>query len=101
MEEINLEEPGDITEQRYLELAQQFQEQYNNKEQALREMEEKLASALKGIAVGYATLRLLDDFMDHMELEGPTHLVKKIIEMGREQCSMSLQEASGISQSEP
>jgi len=101
MEEINLENQDNITEQRYLELAQQFQEQYNIKERALKEMEDKLAAALKGIAVGYATLRLLDDFMDHIELEGPTHLVKKIVEMGREQCSMSLQEAAGISQNEP
>jgi len=101
MEEINLENPENMTEQRYLELAQQFQEQYNNKEQALKDMEEKLAGALKGIAVGYATLRLLDDYMDHIELEGPTHLIKKIIEMGREQCSMSLQDAAGISQNEP
>ena len=101
MEEINLENPDNITEQKYLELAQQFQEQFNIKDQSLRDVEAKFLVALKGLAVGYATLRLVDDYMDNMVLEGPTHLVKKIIEMGREQCSMSLQEASGISQNEP
>ena len=69
MEEINLENPENITEQRYLELAQQFQEQFNIKDQSLRDSEAKFLVALKGLAVGYATLRLVDDYMDNMVLE--------------------------------
>lgn len=101
MEEINLENPENITEQRYLELAQQFQEQFNIKDQSLRDVEAKFLVALKGLVVGYATLRLVDDYMDNMVLEGPTHLVKKMVEMGREQTSASLEDAVGATQNEP
>ena len=61
MEDINIELHENITEQKYLELAQQFQEQFNIKDQILKETEAKFLIAFKGLAVGYATLRLLDD----------------------------------------
>jgi hypothetical protein len=81
-----------LTEGKYLELAQEFQEQFNKKELILEKTQELLLHLLKGLIVGYSVLRMLDNYTDQMELEGPMLLVKKMIEMGRSELSDVVEE---------
>lgn len=91
-----------LTEGKYLELAQEFQEQFNKKELILEKTQELLLHLLKGLIVGYSVLRMLDNYTDQMELEGPMLLVKKMIEMGRSELSDVVEEwVEMSSQNEP
>ena len=91
-----------LTEGKYLELAQEFQEQFNKKELILEKTQELLLHLLKGLIVGYSVLRMLDNYTDQMELEGPMLLVKKMIEMGRSELSDVVEEWVEMSrQNEP
>lgn len=91
-----------LTEGKYLELAQEFQEQFNKKELVLEKTQELLLHLLKGLIVGYSVLRMLDNYTDQMELEGPMLLVKKMIEMGRSELSDVVEEwVEMSSQNEP
>ncbi len=97
MEQINSPEP--LTEQRYLELAQQFQEQFNKKQEQLDKSRELLVMLFKGLITAYGCLRMMDNYTDQMELEGPMLLVKKFIEMGRSELSEVIEE--WFNQNEP
>ena len=93
---------NEITEQRLLEMSEDFMEQFGAKDRELDECREKLALACKGVAVGYSTLRTLDNYISQMDLEGPLLIVKKIIELTRADVSDILEELTGSSnQNEP
>ena len=88
---------NDITEQRLLEMSADFMEQFGAKDRELEECREKLALACKGTAVGYSTLRLLDNYVSQMDLEGPLLLIKKIIELARADISDILEDITNSS----
>ena len=100
MEEVNLEnseEEGEImTEQRYRELADQFLATFKSKDKQYREALEKFSMVFKALATTYGILRLIDNYMEQMVLEGPDHLVKQLVEMGRSQASEVIEETIGI-----
>ena len=83
---------NDITEQRLLEMSADFMEQFGAKDRELEECRERLALACKGVAVGYSTLRTLDNYVSQIDLEGPLLLIKKIIELSRADISDILEE---------
>ena len=92
---------NEITEQRLLEMSADFMEQFGAKDRELDECKEKLALACKGVAVGYSTLRTLDNYVEQMDLEGPLLLIKKLIELTRADISDILEELVDANQNEP
>jgi len=79
-----------MTEQAYKCLADEFQEQFNNKQEELNKCREKLLITSKGVMVAYSVIRLLDNYLERIETDKEDDImnwVKSTIEISREELS--------------
>ena len=84
-----------MTEQAYKCLADEFQEQFNNKDRQLTECKEKLLMTSKGVMVAYSVFRLLDNYLTRIETDKEDDILdwlKSTIEIGREELSNVVEE---------
>ena len=84
-----------MTEQAYKLLADEFQEQFNNKDRQLTECKEQLLMTSKGVMVAYSVFRLLDNYLSRIETDKEDDVlewIKSTIEMGREELSNVVEE---------
>lgn len=86
---------SNLTEQAYKMLADDFQEQFNNKERELEKCKEKLLKTSKGLVVAYSILRILDNYIENIEIDKEDDIfnwIKSTIEIGREELSREVEE---------
>ena len=86
---------SNLTEQAYKMLADDFQEQFSNKERELEKCKEKLLKTSKGVVVAYSILRILDNYIENMEIDKEDDIlmwIKSTIEIGREELSREFEE---------
>ena len=84
-----------MTEQAYKLLADEFQEQFNNKQEQLNKCKEQLLMTSKGVMVAYSVFRLLDNYLTRIETDKEDDVlewIKSTIEMGREELSNVVEE---------
>lgn len=83
-----------LTEYAFKQLADDFQEQFNNKEKELEKCKEEFITASKAVFVGYSVLRMIDNYLDNIDVDEVEDLlwVKNTVEIGREELSRTIGE---------
>jgi hypothetical protein len=79
-----------ITDQKYLELADDFKTILNKKDKELIKMKGDYMRIYKGLALAYGSFRMIDDWFENLELDDMlTELdwIRKTIEVSRSQLS--------------
>lgn len=86
---------SNLTEHAYKLLADDFQEQFTNKEKELEKCKEKLLKTSKGLVVAYSILRILDNYMEQIEIDNEDDVmtwIQSTIEIGRQELSREFEE---------
>lgn len=83
-----------LTEYAFKQLADDFQEQFNNKEKELEKCKEGFVNATKAVFVGYSVLRMIDNYLENIDVGEADELlwVKNTVEIGREELSRTIGE---------
>jgi hypothetical protein len=82
--------PSTMTDQKYLELADDFKTILNKKDKELIKMKGDYMRIYKGLALAYGSFRMIDDWFENLELDDMlTELdwIRKTIEVSRSQLS--------------
>lgn len=90
MSDNNSTSTSDLTDQKYLELADEFKEIMNKKDKELIKIKGDYMRLYKGVALAYGSFRMIDDWFENLELDDMlTELdwIRKTIEVSRSQLS--------------
>lgn len=90
MSDNNSIKTSDLTEQKYLELADEFKSVIDKKDKELTKMKNDYMRIYKGLALAYGSFRMIDDWFENLELDDMlTELdwIRKTIEVSRSQLS--------------
>ena len=86
---------NNITDQKYLELANDFKEIMNKKDVELIKMKGDFVRIYKGLALAYGSFRMIDEWFGNLELDDMlTELdwIRKTIEVSRSQLSVIIED---------
>ena len=90
MSDNNSNEISDLTDQKYLDICDEFKGVIEKKDKDLNKMKNDYMRIYKGLALAYGSFRMIDDWFENLELDDMlTELdwIRKTIEVSRSQLS--------------
>tara|TARA_R100000322_G_C5416434_1_gene185210 strand:- start:576 stop:884 length:309 start_codon:yes stop_codon:yes gene_type:complete len=90
MSDNNSNEISDLTDQKYLDICEEFKGVIEKKDKDLNKMKNDYMRIYKGLALAYGSFRMIDDWFENLELDDMlTELdwIRKTIEVSRSQLS--------------